>query len=107
MGGGEDVKSERDSWYADPEARSVEDRQKCESFEWNDVKGSALLDEDEKERKKALKKEKESLRREKEALKASSSSRRSRDYDSSRPSSSRPHDSSSRHQEPSSSRHRD
>merc|ERR1719234_3074088 len=49
-GGGEDVKSERDSWYADPEARSVEDRQKCESFEWNDVKGSALLDEDEREK---------------------------------------------------------
>ena len=82
--GGEDVKAERDSWYADPEARSVEDRQKCESFEWNDVKGSALLDEDERERKMALKKEKESLRREKEALKASSS-RRSRDHD--RPSS--------------------
>merc|ERR1712012_1200865 len=55
---GDDGKSERDSWYADPEARSVEDRQKCESFEWNDVKGSALADEDERERKKrdALKK---------------------------------------------------
>merc|ERR1712088_1195756 len=62
---GDDGKSERDSWYADPEARSVEDRQKCESFEWNDVKGSALLDEDERNRKMALKKEKESLRREK------------------------------------------
>merc|ERR1719322_1160514 len=79
---GDDGKSERDSWYADPEARSVEDRQKCESFEWNDVKGSALADEDERERKKreALKKEKEALRREKEAIRASSS-RRSRDRD--------------------------
>merc|ERR1712004_140501 len=79
---GDDGKSERDSWYADPEARSVEDRQKCESFEWNDVKGSALADEDARERKKreALKKEKEALRREKEAIRASSS-RRSRDRD--------------------------
>merc|ERR1719322_1566909 len=70
---GDDGKSERDSWYADPEARSVEDRQKCESFEWNDVKGSALADEDERERRKreALKKEKEALRREKEAIRAS------------------------------------
>ena len=105
--GGEDVKAERDSWYADPEARSVEDRQKCESFEWNDVKGSALLDEDERNRKIALKKEKESLRREKEALKASSS-RRSRDHD--RPSSSRQYDAradDSHHRRSSKSSHRE
>ena len=51
--GGGDVTAEKDSWYAAPEARSAGDRQRYESFEGNDVKGSELLDE--RYRKKVLK----------------------------------------------------
>ena len=59
--GGGDVTAERDSWYAAPEARSAGDRQRYESFEGNDVKGSELLDE--RYRKKVLKNDRPSSSR--------------------------------------------
>ena len=56
-----DVTAEKDSWYAAPEARSAGDRQRYESFEGNDVKGSELLDE--RYRKKVLKNDRPSSSR--------------------------------------------